>query len=103
MKGPVYYLCDSVWSSLTGVGFRTSQHASPHGGQESCTNSGAERHLGGWGAAELDGVALVRGAAGNFPLVGDGHQGAIGGRIAVCGLAAAQCGEAHGGGDGWEA
>lgn len=35
------------------------QHATPHGGQDSCANGGSECHLGGWGATELDGVALV--------------------------------------------
>lgn len=50
------------------------QHASPHGGQNSCSGGDSEAHLRGWSAVERDGVAFVCWAALDFALKGDAQQ-----------------------------
>lgn len=77
-------------------------HAPQHRGQDGCSQGCGKCHPGGRGAADLHGVALVRWTAVDLDLVGDSHQGAVGGGVAAGGLHAALCVEAHGAGDGWE-
>lgn len=59
--------------------FPSLLNASPHGGQNGCSDGAAEGHLGGWGAAERDGVALVCTAALDCGHIVDSQQQGVGG------------------------
>lgn len=89
--GQLLLFCDLVRDML--------QHASPHGGQDGCTDGGSEGHLGGRGTTERNGVALVCPAAIKHRRVCDTDNGGVGGNVARSALSAAQCVEADGGGD----
>lgn len=69
-------------------------HDAPSWGQQNHGHAGGQGHPGGGGAAEQDGVAFVRRAAGNLLFVAE-HQGAVGGAVAAAGLAAGQSEESH--------
>lgn len=69
-------------------------HDAPHGGQRDHSQPGGQGHPGGGGAAQHDGVALVRRAAVDFLFVAE-QQGAVGGGVAAGGLTATQREESH--------
>lgn len=75
--------------------FSNLHHASPRRGQDGCTDDGSKGHLGGRGAADRDGVALVRGAAVHSGLVADSQKRTIRGGVAAGWLPAALRVEAH--------
>lgn len=73
--------------SNTQISFRIKlQNASQCGGQDGCTDGGAEGHLVGRSGAECDGIAALGGAAGDLGVVGDTQHGVRGGCVTAGGV-----------------